>query len=72
MIAILAILVLLAAVALPQLWVRHTIRRHGDDRPDLPGTGGELARHLLDRFDLGHVRVEVTDRGDHYDPAAAP
>ncbi len=70
MIAILAILVLLAAVALPQLWVRHTIRRHGDDRTDLPGTGGELARHLLDRFDLGHVRVEVTDRGDHYDPDA--
>lgn len=70
MIAILAILALLAAVALPQLWVRHTIRRHGGDRPDLPGTGGELARHLLDRFDLAHVRVEVTDKGDHYDPEA--
>ena len=28
---------------------------------DLPGTGGELARHLLNRFDLTHVKVEVTD-----------
>lgn len=69
MIAIAAIL-LLAVVIAPQLWVQHTIRRHGVDRPDLPGTGGELARHLLDRFDLQHVRVEITDGGDHYDPEA--
>ncbi len=62
--------VLLAIVVLPQLWVRHTIGKHGADRPDLPGTGGELARHLLDRFDLDDVKVEVTDKGDHYDPDA--
>lgn len=65
-----ALLLLLAVVTLPQLWVRHTLDRHGVDRPDLPGTGGELARHLLDRFDLGNVTVETTDRGDHYDPEA--
>ncbi len=59
---------LLAVVLLPQLWVRHTIARHGKDRPDLQGTGGELARHLLDRFGMKDVRVEVTDLGDHYDP----
>jgi Zn-dependent membrane protease YugP len=69
MIAIFAIL-LLALILLPQLWVRHTIARHQAERPDLDGTGGELARHLLDRFDLGHVKVEVTDKGDHYDPDA--
>lgn len=70
MLAILGILALIAIVALPQMLVRATIRRHGEDRPDLPGTGGELARHLLDRFDLGHVKVEVSDKGDHYDPDA--
>lgn len=69
MVAFLAIAVL-AAVLLPQFWVQHTIRRHAVERTDLPGTGGELARHLLNRFDLPHVKVEITDKGDHYDPAA--
>lgn len=69
MAALLGILVL-AVVLLPQLWVRHTITRHGSQRPYLQGTGGELARHLLNRFDLPNVKVEVTDKGDHYDPEA--
>lgn len=68
MVAFVAVL-FLAVVLLPQFWVQHTIRRHGIDRPDLQGTGGELARHLLNRFDLPNVKVEVTDKGDHYDPA---
>jgi len=55
---------------LPQLWVRHTIGRHDADRSDLDGTGGELARHLLNRFDLNSVKVEISDKGDHYDPEA--
>ena len=62
------VLALLAIVVLPQVWVRFTIDRHTAERPDLQGTGGELARHLLDRFDLASVKVETTDRGDHYDP----
>jgi Zn-dependent membrane protease YugP len=55
---------------LPQLWVRRVIARHSADRPDFPGTGGELARHLLDEMKLGHVKVEETPLGDHYDPDA--
>jgi len=70
MIAIVVVIAVLAIVALPQMLVWATIRRHAGDRPDLPGTGGELARHLLDRFGLGDVGVEVTDKGDHYDPEA--
>lgn len=58
---------LLALLFGPQLWARHTFRRYGEDRPDIPGTGGELARHLLERFGL-EVTVETTDGGDHYDP----
>lgn len=68
MLAVLALAAILSIVVLPQLLVRLAIARHGRDRPDLPGTGGEFARHLLDRFDLAAVRVETTDRGDHYDP----
>jgi Zn-dependent membrane protease YugP len=48
--------------------VRRVLQRHGVDRPDLPGTGAELARHLLDEAELQSVTVEKTDRGDHYDP----
>ena len=70
MLAVLAVAAVLAVVVLPQLLVRFAITRHGEDRPDIEGTGGEFARHLLDRFDLGAVKVEVTDRGDHYDPEA--
>ena len=62
-------LVLLAIVFGPQLWVRHVLRRHEADRPDIEGTGGDLARHLLDGFGLSEVRVEVAPEGDdHYDP----
>jgi Zn-dependent membrane protease YugP len=66
----LASLILLAVVFGPQFWVRHVLARHGADRPDLPGTGGELARHLLDEAGLDAVKVEPTGDGDHYDPVA--
>ena len=52
----------------PQLWVRRVMAQHGAERTDLPGTGAELARHLLDEADLGGVPVELTGDGDHYDP----
>ena len=67
--AVLGVL-LLALLFGPQLWVRRVLAKHGADRPDLPGTGAELARHLLDEADLHGVKVEPTDKGDHYDPEA--
>jgi Zn-dependent membrane protease YugP len=65
-----ASLIVLAIVFGPQWWVRRVLARHGGDRSDLPGTGAELARHLLDEAGLQSVAVEVTDKGDHYDPEA--
>jgi Zn-dependent membrane protease YugP len=65
------VLIALLALALlfgPTLWVRYVLWREGRDRPDLPGTGAELARHLLDEAGLRHVRVATTGEGDHYDP----
>ena len=50
-------LLLLAVVFGPQLWVRHILKKHSDDRPDLPGNGADLARHLLDEAGLQHVKV---------------
>src|SRR5437868_10007325 len=63
-------LAFLALLFGPQLWVRRVMAQHGADRPDLPGTGAELARHLLDEAELPSVTVEKTDIGDHYDPEA--
>ena len=55
---------------LPQVWVQLVLARY-NRKPEVnfPGTGGELARHLLLRFGLEDVQVERTDKGDHYDPS---
>ncbi|MEL6505551.1 MAG: zinc metallopeptidase [Pseudomonadota bacterium] len=60
----------LAAIFGPQFWIKHVMRRHGKDRTDLPGTGGELAQHLVDHYQLRGVGVEETDLGPHYDSDA--
>ncbi len=67
-IAAIAGLAILALIFGPQLWVQRTMRQHAGERPDFPGTGAELARHLLDEAGLQHVGLEMTEEGDHYDP----
>ena len=66
--AAIGVLLLIAIVFGPQWWIKHVLKKYGAERPDLPGTGGELARHLLDEAGLQQVPVEKTDAGDHYDP----
>ena len=61
-------LALFAAIFGPQVWIKWTMAKHGRNRADFPGTGGELARHLLDEAGLQAVKVEVTAAGDHYSP----
>jgi Zn-dependent membrane protease YugP len=58
----------LALIFGPQAWIRMVMARHAVDRPDFPGTGGELARHLLDQAGLKAVKVERIVEGDHYSP----
>ena len=52
----------------PSYWVKHTLRKYSYPEDRYPGTGGELARILLDWANLQAVKVEVTEQGDHYDP----
>lgn len=52
----------------PSYWVKHTLEKYSHPEDRYPGTGGELARILLDWANLQAVRVEVTEHGDHYDP----
>lgn len=67
---LLIVAITLALVLLPQVWVRSAMKKHADHRPDFPGTGGELARHLLDEAGLNHVKVEMGQDGqDHFDPS---
>jgi len=54
----------------PGWWVRKVLSRYSNPADRYEGTGGELARYLLDRLDLKNVKVEETSAGDHYDPQA--
>ena len=61
-------LIVLAVIFGPSLWVKFVMRRYSNEQPEMPGTGGELAKHLIKRFSLKDVEVEITELGDHYDP----
>jgi len=61
-------LIILAVVFGPQVWAKRTFSRYAKHQDHFPGTGGELARHLLDKNQLSHVNLEITATGDHYDP----
>ena len=67
---ILLILILLLSLLIlaPQYYVQHVLRKYSKPHEGLPGTGGELARHLLDRYELNEVKLELSQEGDHYDP----
>ena len=65
---IVLVLILVVVVFAPSLWVRWVMRAHSEDLDGMPGTGGELAQHLIERFGLESVKVETTEVGDHYDP----
>ncbi len=67
-IGLIALVVIVALAFLPGMWIKGVLSRHATERADFPGTGGELARHLLDEMKLAHVKVEETKLGDHYDP----
>ena len=62
------VLIVLALIFGPSLWVKFVMRKYSSEKPEIPGTGGELAKHLIKRFSLKDVTVEVTELGDHYDP----
>ena len=62
-------LMLVGLVVGPQLWVKYVLKKHATQLDGMPGTGGELAKHLLSVHSLDQVKLETTEPGsDHYDP----
>lgn len=71
MIYVLLLLLILVLVFGPRYWIQTTLKRYGSPRKDLQGTGGELAQHLIERFNLDGVEVvRGGDGEDYYDPEA--
>lgn len=69
MIYVVLIGILVLLIYGPRLWVRYVLARHNGEVPGMPGTGGELAEHLITRFNLEGVTVERgKPDGDHYSP----
>ena len=65
---LLPLVLVLVLVFGPGWWVRNVMSRYSSPADRYDGSGGELARHLLDSLDLQSVKVEETTKGDHYDP----
>jgi uncharacterized protein len=66
---LLGVLAILTLVIGPRFLINWTMNSHDAERPDFQGTGGELARHLLDHAGLQSVKIETTGHlRDHYSP----
>ncbi len=66
---IIILIILIAIIYAPSWWAKTTFKRYSKPREDIPGNGAQLARHLLEKLNMSHVKVEKTEKnGDHYDP----
>ena len=62
-------LIILLLVYGPNWWVRYVIRKHSRHLEGMPGSGGELVNHLIERFELTDVKVKKTaENQDYYSP----
>ena len=68
MVLLIGVLIVISLIFGPHLWVKFVMNRYSSEKPEISGTGGELAKHLISRFSLKDVKVEITELGDHYDP----
>ena len=55
------VFIVIALIFGPHLWVKFVMNRYSSEKPEISGTGGELAKHLIDRFSLKDVEVEITE-----------
>jgi Zn-dependent membrane protease YugP len=67
---VLLIVVLALLILGPGFWVKRVLTRYSQPADRYDHTGAETARRLLDALQLQDVVVEISETGDHYDPAA--
>jgi Zn-dependent membrane protease YugP len=65
---VILIILLIALILGPGLWVRKVMERYSRPADRYPETGRETARRLLDSLGLEQVGIELSESGDHYDP----
>ena len=70
MLWVIVIALILGLVFGPMLWVRYVMAKHATQIEGMPGTGGELAEHLLNKFGLSDVKVTSQPDADYYSPDA--
>jgi Zn-dependent membrane protease YugP len=68
MIIVIGLVIVVALVFGPSIWVRRVLSRYSEPAERYDATGAQIARRLLDEHGLTTVTVEITEGGDHYDP----
>ncbi len=69
MLVAIALILLIILIFGPQIWSVNVLKRYSVPINELPGTGGELAIHLLNKLGMKDVVVEEgEENADHYDP----
>ena len=69
MLIVAGLIVLLVVIFAPQFWTQYVFKKYSKELDAFPGTGGELAEHLINKFELSDVKVEQLESDDnHYDP----
>lgn len=64
-----AAILLISLIFGPQMWAKHVFKKYAIEIDALPGTGGELAEHLINRLELKEVHVEEGEQNEnYYDP----
>ena len=64
------IIIVLILLLGPGIWVQVVMKRYRQPADRYDETGAALARRLLDMYGMEKVKVERTEKGDHYDPIA--
>jgi len=68
MMIVIGLVIVVALVFGPSIWVRRVLSRYSEPAERYDATGAQIARRLLDEHGLTTVTVETTEGGDHYDP----
>ncbi len=63
MVLLTVMLIVIAIIFGPSLWVKFVMNKYSSQLTEISGTGGQLAKHLIEKFSLKGVEVEITDLG---------